>query len=79
MLPATDCKLVVGVSRKVKLVSVEAGSYVFQQGDMGSEFYAVMRGSISLAIHNYGKVGTLGEGCVFGEIAVLNEGTGCLR
>jgi len=52
---------------------------VFKQGDTGTEWYAIYRGSVDVAVSKTGNlldsevVCTLGQGYAFGEMAILNN------
>lgn len=57
----------------------EAGDTVLSRGDTGRVFYVVARGSVSVILPGDGssaptRVGCIGPGQFFGEIAVLEEG-----
>ncbi len=67
-----------GLSRLVQhaeIEFVEAGSTIVRQGDVGSRFYLVVVGELSVRVREVGDepVATLGPGTFFGEIAVVTQ------
>ena len=54
----------------------EAGDYIYQMGDLSSEFYVVTEGEVEVLRRENGReteVATLGVGEYFGEMSLLNE------
>lgn len=47
-----------------------AGEVVIKQGDEGDNFYVIDQGEVDIYV-NDNQVGTLGEGCSFGELALI--------
>lgn len=67
------------VEALVSLRQFEAGDTVLSRGDTGRVFYVVARGSVSVILPGDGssaptRVGCIGPGQFFGEMAVLEEG-----
>jgi hypothetical protein len=59
------------------LKEVKAGEYIVRQGERGDEMYMIVSGSAKVEVEREGKrkeVGTLKEGDLFGEMALLGEG-----
>lgn len=57
-------------------VLVEAGEYVFEEGDRGDHFYIIVRGEVELRKAGPAgskKLAVLREGQAFGEMALLNQ------
>ena len=54
------------------------GQVVFSEGDIGDAWYVVYTGSVSVRTHKPFQadrsVAVLGRGCIFGEMAILDEG-----
>ena len=52
--------------------SFSAGQAIFSQGDVGNKMYAVKEGEVDIVFE--GKVvETVGEGGIFGEMAIIDE------
>ncbi|NXD68868.1 RPGF3 factor, partial [Eolophus roseicapillus] len=75
-------KAVAHLSRSVKreLASVlmfeshqRAGTVLFSQGDKGTSWYIVWKGSVNVVTHGKGLVATLHEGDDFGQLALVND------
>jgi CRP-like cAMP-binding protein len=56
-------------------VDTPAGSYVFREGDMGSDMYIIESGSVEILRRARGDtpIATLGAGDFFGEMAILED------
>ena len=52
---------------------VPSGEILFKEGDRGDSFFLLVRGSVDALIGNR-RVGQIGEGGFFGEIALLTKG-----
>ncbi|XP_033927315.1 rap guanine nucleotide exchange factor 3 isoform X2 [Melopsittacus undulatus] len=75
-------KAVAHLSRSVKreLASVlmfeshqRAGTVLFSQGDKGTSWYIIWKGSVNVVTHGKGLVATLHEGDDFGQLALVND------
>jgi CRP-like cAMP-binding protein len=64
-------KLAQQVCRHLRPEQVEAGDFVFQEGDDGWEFYVLLRGTAEVII-NGTVVATMGVGTTFGELALID-------
>ena len=56
--------------------TVDAGEYVFRQGDKGIDLYVIQSGTIEISRGEGDKrvvLGTLGQGAFFGEMSVLES------
>uniref|UniRef100_A0A671S328 Rap guanine nucleotide exchange factor 3-like n=1 Tax=Sinocyclocheilus anshuiensis TaxID=1608454 RepID=A0A671S328_9TELE len=51
----------------------KAGTVLFSQGDKGTSWYIIWRGSINVITHGKGLVTTLHEGDDFGQLALVND------
>ncbi|XP_051961271.1 rap guanine nucleotide exchange factor 3-like isoform X2 [Xyrauchen texanus] len=51
----------------------EAGTVLFSQGDKGTSWYIIWRGSVNVITHGKGLVTTLHEGDDFGQLALVND------
>uniref|UniRef100_A0AAX7TXF0 Rap guanine nucleotide exchange factor (GEF) 3 n=1 Tax=Astatotilapia calliptera TaxID=8154 RepID=A0AAX7TXF0_ASTCA len=51
----------------------KAGTVLFSQGDKGTSWYIIWKGSVNVITHGKGLVTTLHEGEDFGQLALLNE------
>ncbi|KAM7411336.1 hypothetical protein PAMA_021364 [Pampus argenteus] len=51
----------------------KAGTVLFSQGDKGTSWYIIWRGSVNVITHGKGLVTTLHEGEDFGQLALLND------
>jgi CRP-like cAMP-binding protein len=60
---------------KTVYVDTPAGSYVFREGDVGSDMYIIESGSVEVLRSARGSVpmATLGPGDFFGEMAILED------
>ncbi|WP_146132418.1 glutaminase, partial [Marivita geojedonensis] len=56
----------------------DAGERIFQRGEQGQMFFVIARGSVSVFVPGFGandlRVGCIGPGQFFGEMAVLGDG-----
>lgn len=56
----------------------DAGAHILRAGETGSEFYLVARGTVSILVSNANtsplRVGCIGPGQFFGEMAMLGQG-----
>jgi CRP/FNR family cyclic AMP-dependent transcriptional regulator len=50
-----------------------AGEVIFREGDPGSTMFAIKRGRVAVQLDGT-TIDTMGEGEIFGEIAVLDHG-----
>ncbi|XP_062485987.1 rap guanine nucleotide exchange factor 3 isoform X2 [Pezoporus occidentalis] len=75
-------KAVAHLSRSVKreLAAVlmfeshqRAGTVLFSQGDKGTSWYIIWKGSVNVVTHGKGLVTTLHEGDDFGQLALVND------
>ncbi|KAI2806165.1 cyclic nucleotide gated channel beta 1 [Blomia tropicalis] len=57
---------------KLRPILFLPGDYVCKKGDVGHEMYIVSKGKIVVLAVDGTELISLGEGCVFGEIAILN-------
>ncbi|XP_023660789.2 rap guanine nucleotide exchange factor 3 isoform X1 [Paramormyrops kingsleyae] len=51
----------------------KAGTVLFSQGDKGTSWYIIWKGSVNVITHGKGLVTTLHEGDDFGQLAVVND------
>nr|XP_015199733.1 PREDICTED: rap guanine nucleotide exchange factor 3 isoform X3 [Lepisosteus oculatus]XP_015199734.1 PREDICTED: rap guanine nucleotide exchange factor 3 isoform X3 [Lepisosteus oculatus] len=51
----------------------KAGTLLFSQGDKGTSWYIIWKGSVNVITHGKGLVTTLHEGDDFGQLALLND------
>ncbi|XP_026092708.1 rap guanine nucleotide exchange factor 3-like isoform X3 [Carassius auratus] len=51
----------------------KAGTVLFNQGDKGTSWYIIWRGSVNVITHGKGLVTTLHEGDDFGQLALVND------
>ncbi|ESO82181.1 hypothetical protein LOTGIDRAFT_135052, partial [Lottia gigantea] len=51
----------------------EAGTVLFNQGDVGKSWYIILKGSVNVVIYGKGIVCTLHEGDDFGKLALVND------
>ncbi|XP_067834639.1 rap guanine nucleotide exchange factor 3-like [Heptranchias perlo] len=51
----------------------KAGTVLFSQGERGTSWYIIWKGSVNVITHRKGLVTTLQEGDDFGELALVNE------
>ncbi|XP_065559273.1 rap guanine nucleotide exchange factor 4-like isoform X3 [Artemia franciscana] len=49
------------------------GTILFQQGDEGTSWYVILKGSVNVVIHGKGVVNMLKEGEDFGQLALVNN------
>src|SRR5699024_2569311 len=57
---------------KLRPILFLPGDYICRKGDVGHEMYIVNKGKIQVLGADGSVLIALGEGCVFGEIAILN-------
>ncbi|XP_032939325.1 rap guanine nucleotide exchange factor 3 isoform X2 [Catharus ustulatus] len=50
-----------------------AGTVLFSQGDKGTSWFIIWKGSVNVVTHGKGVVATLHEGDDFGQLALVNE------
>ena len=70
-----DCEpgLLVQLVLKLKLSVFSPGDFVCRKGDIGKEMYIVKRGKLVVVSDDLMTVyATLSDGCVFGEVSILN-------
>ena len=53
--------------------SVKAGEVIFSAGDMANEFYVIRSGRVAVRLRNR-TLSILGEGEIFGEMALIDSG-----
>ncbi|XP_053733495.1 rap guanine nucleotide exchange factor 4 isoform X2 [Synchiropus splendidus] len=51
----------------------KAGTVLFSQGEEGTSWYIILKGSVNVVIHGKGVVCTLHEGDDFGKLALVND------
>uniref|UniRef100_A0ACB8EMH2 Rap guanine nucleotide exchange factor 3 n=1 Tax=Sphaerodactylus townsendi TaxID=933632 RepID=A0ACB8EMH2_9SAUR len=51
----------------------KAGTVLFSQGDKGTSWYIIWKGSVNVVTHDKGLVSTLHEGDDFGQLALVND------
>uniref|UniRef100_A0A672JIJ1 Rap guanine nucleotide exchange factor 4 n=1 Tax=Salarias fasciatus TaxID=181472 RepID=A0A672JIJ1_SALFA len=51
----------------------KAGTVLFNQGDEGTSWYIILKGSVNVVIYGKGVVCTLHEGDDFGKLALVND------
>ncbi|XP_030624631.1 rap guanine nucleotide exchange factor 3 [Chanos chanos] len=51
----------------------KAGTVLFSQGDKGTSWYIIWKGSVNVITHGKGVVTTLHEGDDFGQLALVND------
>ncbi|XP_012788675.2 rap guanine nucleotide exchange factor 3 isoform X2 [Sorex araneus] len=51
----------------------KAGTVLFSQGDKGTSWYIIWKGSVNVVTHGKGLVTTLHEGEDFGQLALVND------
>ncbi|XP_053155561.1 rap guanine nucleotide exchange factor 3 isoform X3 [Hemicordylus capensis] len=51
----------------------KAGTVLFSQGDKGTSWYIIWKGSVNVVTHDKGLVSTLHEGDEFGQLALVND------
>ncbi|KAK2507597.1 hypothetical protein MC885_005622, partial [Smutsia gigantea] len=51
----------------------KAGTVLFSQGDKGTSWYIIWKGSVNVVTHGRGLVTTLHEGDDFGQLALVND------
>ncbi len=61
------------VAKASELVTVETGTTIVKEGELGHEFYLIASGTATVK-RNGRKVTTLGPGSYFGEMALLDRG-----
>lgn len=77
MLHELDDALVEQLAQKMESETVEAGTTIVREGDVGDRFYVIAQGKVH--VHTKGSHGerlrlaVLGEGDYFGEIALLQD------
>jgi CRP-like cAMP-binding protein len=72
-LSGSDLEQILRISESVL---VEAGEYVFEEGDRGDHFFIIVRGEVELrksGVAGSRKLAVLREGQAFGEMALLNQ------
>ena len=61
------------VARAADVARVPAGTDIVKEGELGHDFYLIVSGAATVR-RNGRKVGTLGPGSYFGEMALLDRG-----
>ena len=64
-------KLAQQVCRHLRPLQVDAGDYVFREGEDGWEFYVLLRGTCDVVIRDQ-VVASMGVGTTFGELALID-------
>lgn len=67
---------ILAVTKKAEFVRAKKGDVIFNQGEIGSEIYFVVNGSVDIsgigeATKDFTHITNLGEGSVFGEIGPI--------
>ena len=70
--PFVDFALLARVTTESR--SFKAGEVIFRAGDPGDEFFIIRSGKVVVQLGNR-AVDVLGEGDVFGEMALIDSGT----
>ena len=73
VLPAEE---VVQLIPHVKTIKFSAGETIFRQGDIASELYFIVKGSVQIIREleeETKRIAELGEGDTFGEIALISD------
>ena len=60
------------IAREARRVEITAGDVVVQQGDLGTAYYAVVSGHLSVSIDGVARA-ELGRGDGFGELALIRD------
>lgn len=76
-MPKAEGRTVAEATRSLRTVRLAAGQKVVKQGEIGDEFYIVVRGALDIVHQGDGGetqvIRTIGEGDSFGEIALLAD------
>lgn len=70
--PFVDFALLARVTSESR--TFKAGEVIFRAGDPGDEFFIIRTGKVAVQLGNR-TVDVLGEGDVFGEMALIDSGT----
>ena len=60
------------LKREKDVRSIEAGQAIFTEGQAGDVMYAVVEGEVNIVLNGQ-VLETIGEGGIFGELALLDE------
>lgn len=73
LFPLEQKGAILGIIRKCKLSLINKGTEIITQGEIGLEMFFILDGLVDVILPNTSITRELGEGSIFGELAIIED------